>query len=128
MKLIEDWKVSLGNKKQVGTVLIDLSKAFVCIPHDLLIAKLHSYGLTTEALAFLYSYLKRRQQGVKINDTGSILKIFYQECHLFYLKIFINDLLLFINKAKLANVADDDTISANSAAKWKLTRFFGKRK
>ena len=60
MKLIEDWKVSLGNKKQVGTVLIDLSKAFDCIPHDLLIAKLHSYGLTTEALAFLYSYLKRR--------------------------------------------------------------------
>ena len=48
---------------------------FDCIPHNLLIAKLHAYGLTTEALTFLYSYLKRRQQGVKINDAESIFKI-----------------------------------------------------
>ena len=75
MRLIEDWKASLDNKKLVGTVLMDLSKAFECIPHDLLIAKLHAYGLTTEALTFLYSYLKRRQHGVKINDAESSFKI-----------------------------------------------------
>ena len=54
---------------------MNLSKAFDCIPRDLLIAKLHAYGLTTQALTFLYSYLKRRQQGVKINDAESIFKI-----------------------------------------------------
>ena len=59
MILIEDWKASLDNKKLVETVLMDLPKAFDCIPHDLLIAK-HAYGLTTEALVFLYSYLKGR--------------------------------------------------------------------
>ena len=75
MRLIEDWKASLDNKKLVGTVLMDLSKAFYCIPHDLLIAKLHPYGLTTEALTFLYSYSNRRQLGVKINDVESIFKI-----------------------------------------------------
>ena len=48
---------------------------FDCIPHNLLIAKLHAYGLTTEALTFLYSYLKRRQQVVKIKDAESIFKI-----------------------------------------------------
>ena len=81
MRLIEDWKASLDNKTPVGIVLMDLSKAFDCIPHDLLIAKLHAYGLSTEALKFLYSYLKRRQQGVKINDAESILKAYYLEYH-----------------------------------------------
>ena len=59
MRFIEDWKASLENKKLVRIALIDLFKAFGCIPHDLLIAKLHVYGLTTETLTFLYSYLKR---------------------------------------------------------------------
>ena len=44
IRLIENWKKHLDNKKIVGGVLIDLSKAFDCILHDLLIAKLHAYG------------------------------------------------------------------------------------
>ena len=121
MRLIEDWKASSDNKKLVGTVLMDLSKAFHCIPHDLLIAKLHAYGLTTEALTFLYSYLIRRQQGVKINDAESIFKILSSGAPQgsilgpILFNIFINYLFLFINKAKLANLADDNTIYANSA-------------
>ena len=55
MRLSEDWRASLDNKKLLGTVLLDLSKVFDFIPHDLLIAKLHAYGLSTEALTFLYS-------------------------------------------------------------------------
>ena len=46
LRLIENWKKHLDNKNIVGTVLMDLSKAFDCIPHDLLIAKLHAYGIT----------------------------------------------------------------------------------
>ena len=42
LRLIESWKKSLDNKNFVGTVLMDLSKAFDCIPHDLLVAKLHA--------------------------------------------------------------------------------------
>ena len=72
MRLIEDWKASWDNKKLLGTVLLDLPKVFDFISHDLLIAKLHAYGLSTEALTFLYSYLKRRQQRVKIIDPESI--------------------------------------------------------
>ena len=53
---------------------MDLSKAFNCIPHDLLVAKLHAYGLTEDAVTFVYSYLKRRKQGVKINDTESVFQ------------------------------------------------------
>ena len=51
---------------------MDLSKAFDCISDDLPITKLHACELTTEALIFLYSYLKGRQQGVKVNDAESI--------------------------------------------------------
>ena len=75
IRLIENWKKHLNNKKIVGTVLMDLSKVFDCIPHDLLIAKLHAYGFNKKALTFLYSYLKRRKQSVKINGTESFFQI-----------------------------------------------------
>ena len=55
LRLIENWKKSLDNKNFVGTVLMDLSKAFDSIPHDLLVAKLYAYGLTEEAVTFIYS-------------------------------------------------------------------------
>ena len=73
--LIENWKKHLDNKKIVGTVFMDLSKAFDCIPHELLIAKVHAYGFNKKVLTFLYSYLKHRKESVKINDTESFFEI-----------------------------------------------------
>ena len=118
LKLIEDWKKSLDDKNIIGAVLMDLSKAFDCIPHDLLMAKLYAFGLYMDAITFIYSYMKRRKQGVKINDTESLFKILLSgvpqgsilDPILF--NIFINDLLFFINETKLANFADDNTIYA----------------
>ena len=60
MRLIENWKRALDENFQTGTVLIDLSKAFDCTPHDLLIAKLYADGLGEEIAMFFYSYLKGR--------------------------------------------------------------------
>ena len=54
---------------------MDLSKAFDCIPHDLLAAKLAAYGLSEDVVTFVHSYLKPRKQGVKINDTESVFQI-----------------------------------------------------
>ena len=61
IRLIENWKKSLDQKKFVGAVLMDLSKAFDSIPHDLLIAKMHAYSFSIDAVTFFYSYLKRRK-------------------------------------------------------------------
>ena len=54
---IESWKRCLDTKGIVGTILMDLSKAYDCIPHDILIVKLEDYGLDTYALMLAYSYL-----------------------------------------------------------------------
>ena len=43
MRLIQDWRQDIDKGLFVGAVLMDLSKAFDCIPHDLLIAKLNAY-------------------------------------------------------------------------------------
>ena len=71
IRLIENWKQALDENFVVETVLVDLSKAFDCIPHDLLIAKLYAYGFSEKSAVFLYSYLKRRKQNVKIDDIPS---------------------------------------------------------
>ena len=79
LKLIGEWKKSLDDKSIIGAVLMYLSKAFDCTLHDLLVANVHAYGLSMDAITFIYSYMKKRKQGVKIKDTESLFKIFYQE-------------------------------------------------
>ena len=57
--------------KLVGIVFMDLSKAFDSIPHDLLTAKLKAYGLSNDAVTYIYAYLKDRKQCVKIKESKS---------------------------------------------------------
>ena len=67
LKLTEDWRKHIDENKIVGGLLMDLSKAFDCLPHESLIAKLEAYGFDKRTLNMLYSYLKSRKQSVKIN-------------------------------------------------------------
>ena len=50
IRLIENWKKALKEKFLVSAVLMDLSKAFDCIPYSLHIAKLHAYGFIQKQL------------------------------------------------------------------------------
>ena len=67
-RLIENWKRSRDNKYFVGTVILDLSKAFDCISHDLLAEKLHAYGLSEDALTFVHKVA--RVVNLKLAFTG----------------------------------------------------------
>ena len=65
--LIEKWRKILDGKGLCGVVIMDLSKAFDTINHELFIAKLHAYGFEKSALRLLLNYLSNRWQHSKIN-------------------------------------------------------------
>ena len=57
IRVIEECRQKLDSDHFVDAVLMDLSKAFNCIPHDLLIAKLSAYRLSNKALAYIILHL-----------------------------------------------------------------------
>jgi hypothetical protein len=57
---------------------MDPSKSFDCLPHDLLLLKLESYGFSKSALNLLKSYLSNRKQCVKIGQSVSDMLDIYK--------------------------------------------------
>ncbi|KAK3101622.1 hypothetical protein FSP39_004953 [Pinctada imbricata] len=117
LRLIEDWKMALDQNMYVAAILMDLSKAFDCLPHNVLLRKLEAYGLSGDSLQLIHSYLSNRRQQVKIGNSlsrwadihkgvpqGSILGPLL-------FNVFINDIFYFIDKSTLYNYADDNTLS-----------------
>ena len=70
-RLLKVWQKELDQCGFVGTILMDLSKAYDCLPHDLLIAKLEAHGLDTASLSLLKNYLANRKQRTKVGSPYS---------------------------------------------------------
>ena len=93
-------------------------KAFDCLNHELLIAKLYAYGFSIPALKLIYSYLHQRQQRVKINGSLGTLKqtsIGVPQCSVLgplLFNIFSNDFFYLVKDTEICNYADDTTIFA----------------
>lgn len=116
MQLINEIIKSSENREHTVLTLCDLSKAFDCVSHALLIDKLHQYGIRGIPLHLFASYLQNRMQCVHINNTfsdflpvrhgvpqgsvlGPVLFILY-----------INDLYNFLKPNKCILFADDTTL------------------
>ena len=106
----------LDNPRVVGTILMDLSKAFYCLPHELILVKLRAYGADIKNHKLLQEYLSNRTQGVKLDSTfSSWLKILLgvplgSILGPIFFNISLNDIIWFVEKTDICNFADDRTI------------------
>ena len=117
LRIIEDWKKALDDNKFIAAILMDLSKAFDCLPHNLLMLKLEAYGLSENSLKLLKSYLENRRQCIKIGNNYSewdtLIKGVPQGSILVpvLFNVFINDIFHFVQDSTIYNYADDNTLS-----------------
>ena len=68
LRLFEELRTVLDSKEHAAMIGIDLSKAFDCLPHELLLSKLKAYGLSENSVKFLASYLINRFQNSEGKD------------------------------------------------------------
>ena len=139
IRLIETGKKTLDKGGLAGTLLIDLSKAFDCLNHELFIAKViahgfsasahgfsasaygfsaSAHGFSASALRLIHSYLSERMQRVKMNGSFST----WRETIVgvpqgsvlgpLLFKKYLNDIIMFLNDTQICNYADDATIHA----------------
>ena len=118
IRIIEEWRKDLHNNLFIGTILMYLSKAFDCLPHDLVIAKLAASGFEKNMICYIYSYLKSRKQCVSVNNIKSTFEEIISGVPQgsivgpILFNIFFNDFFYFILVASAHNFADDNTLSS----------------
>ena len=101
--MLGKWKISVDSGEAFGALLTDLSKAFDCLEHELLIAKLNAYAFSLPALRLIHDYLSHRKQRTRVNNS-------YSE----WLAVMFGappglDLFLIRSDIDNANFADDNT-------------------
>jgi len=115
---VNSWKWSLDENLFVGALLMDLSKAFDSIPHDLLISKFYSYGFSANACKFMLSYMNNRMQRVKVRGAYSEWKLTKRGIPQgsclgpLLFNIYVNDMFSCVENCQVFNYADDNTVSA----------------
>ena len=114
--MFEKWKEILDKGGKCGALFVDLSKAFDCLQHDLVLAKLNTYGFDYKSLKLISSFLSNRKYRTKISSSFSEWK------HLLIgvpkgpvlgplsFNIYMCDLFLFMSESNVANYAHDTTL------------------
>ena len=118
IKLLDEWITAIDRNEIVGALLLDLSKAFDLVNHNILLNKLQNYGLNDKSIKWFSSYLSNRVQQTHISgclsSPGQVLSGVPQGSVLgpTLFLIYINDLSLGLNNTTADIFADDTTISA----------------
>lgn len=120
VNLINEIQVNLDERKLCSAIFIDVSKAFDCVSHTILLKKLHQYGIRNKAFSLIESYLNNRCQCVSINNhtsreltvdfgvpQGSILGPLL-------FNVYVNDIFDLPLKGKLQLFADDAALVYNA--------------
>ena len=115
--LTESWRKDIFKNNKIGALLMDLSKAFDCVPHELLISKFKAYGVQDQSIKIIKSYFSDREQRVRIGKVHSSWKTTIKGvsqglvfCTIVF-NVYINYIFYFIKRARLTNYADDNTLS-----------------
>ena len=114
--LIQSWQKRLDESGFVRTILMDLSKAYDCLPHDLIATKIETFALTKQILQLISNYLSYHKQRTKIGSAHSVWANII--CGIpqgsilgpILFNIFINDIFLVVKKSVICNFADDNTL------------------
>ena len=112
LAMLEKWKSAVDKVKSFAALLTDLAKAFDCLSHELLLAKLHAYGFSIAALRLIHSFLTNRKQRANVNLSYSHWeKIIYglpQGSTLgpLLFNIFLCDLFFAMNETDFVSSAD----------------------
>ena len=113
---LDDVSESFSQKKYFGSVFCDLSKAFDCVDHEILLHKLSCYGFRGTVLKLIRSYLTNRKQYTIVNNTKSSVESITHGVPQgsilgpFFFILFINDFQKCLQKSKCVLFADDSTI------------------
>ena len=104
-RLTQNWKQTLDQNLFVITALF-ISKAFPCIPHDIMNAKPHSCRWIEDTGTFVNSFLKCRKQNVKVEDIYSPFEVLLSEVPLWSIlrrilfNILLSNLLFLFERSK----------------------------
>ena len=104
--MLESWKKAADKNKAFGSLMMDLSRAFDCLSSNLLIAKLHAYGIYLFSLKLLQDCLSNRRQRTKFDSKFSFWKNIISEVpqgsilSLILFNILMRDLFLLLHEAQ----------------------------